>query len=188
MAPPTSSPTPTLIDGHLRLLTACTVVVRAFTILLVYLASHLPPFDSSAKTLLDDSTPYLTSSLLRWDAFHFAHVAREGYVYEYEWAFFPGIALVMNLLGRISHFLRPSGGGSDLGWEDVLLGGAVAAAVACSSTRTLYRLSLHHLNSPSLALIASLLSLIPSSPATLHYAAYTEPFFTCLSYKGINPA
>lgn len=187
MAPDTSSPTPTLVDDHFRLLNVCTVAARACTISLVFLASHLPSFDSSASTQFDDSTPYLTSSLLRWDAFHFAHIAREGYVYEHEWAFSPGLPLVMNILGRLSHSLKSFGGGPDLGWENVLFGGAVAA-VACNSTRTLYRLSFHHLNSQSLALIASLLSLIPSSPATLHYAAYTEPFFTCFSYKGIFPA
>ncbi|EIM82964.1 mannosyltransferase [Stereum hirsutum FP-91666 SS1] len=154
MAPDTSSPTPTLVDDHFRLLN------------------------------FDDSTPYLTSSLLRWDAFHFTHIAREGYVYEHEWAFSPGLPLVMNIMGRLSHFLISLGGGPDLGWENILLRG-VGAAVACSSTSTLYRLSFHHLNSTSLALIASLLSLIPSSPVTIHYAAYTEPFFTYFSYKGM---
>lgn len=184
MTPATSSLSPIPIDNHLRLLTVCTVVVRACTVLLIYLASYLPAFDSSAKTVLDDSAPYLISSLLRWDAFHFAHIARHGYVYEYEWAFFPGLPLVMNLLGRISHLLKASQGDLDLRWEDVLLGGAIAATVACSNTRTLYQLSLHHLKSPPLALIVSLLSLLPSSPATLHYAPYMEPFFTCFSYKG----
>lgn len=181
MASATSSSTPTSVEGHLRLLTIYTLVARACTLLLVYLASYLPAFDSSASTLMPDTTLHLTASLLRWDAFHFAHIAQEGYVYEYEWAFFPGLPFVMNILGHINSFLRSSGENSTC--VDVLLGGALAA-VACSSARTLYRLSLHHLGSPSLAFLASLLSLLPSSPATLHYAAYTEPFFAFLSYKG----
>lgn len=184
MASATSSASTSKIDSDLRLLTVCTLVVRACTVLLVYLASHLPSFDSSANTLLDASTPHLTASLLRWDAFHFAHIAREGYVYEHEWAFLPGLPLVMHLFGRIISSIKSVKGYQDTtGWEDVLFGGALAA-VACHSTHTLYRLSIHHINSPSLALIASLLSLLPSSPATLHFAAYTEPFFTCCSYKG----
>jgi hypothetical protein len=67
--------------------------------------------------------------------------------------------------------------------SDLLLGG-VAAAVTCDTTRTFYALSLHHLRSPQLAFLASLLSLLPSSPVTLQYAPYSEPFFTYFSYKG----
>ncbi|KAF8891684.1 GPI mannosyltransferase 2, partial [Infundibulicybe gibba] len=68
--------------------------------------------------------------------------------------------------------------------SELLLGGALMV-VACDSTRTLYHLSLHHLGSPSLAFLASVLSLFPSSPATLYFAPYTEPFFTYFSYRGM---
>jgi hypothetical protein len=68
-------------------------------------------------------------------------------------------------------------------WDDLLQGGLLAA-LACDTSTTLYHLSLHHLGSPSLALMASLLSLMPSSPVTLRFGAYSEPFFTYLSYKG----
>ncbi|KAF8170181.1 GPI mannosyltransferase 2 [Mycena galopus ATCC 62051] len=49
----------------------------------------------------------------------------------------------------------------------------------------MYSLSLHHLGSPALARLAAILSLLPSSPATLFLAPYTEPFFTYFSYKGM---
>ncbi|THH12498.1 hypothetical protein EW146_g7639 [Bondarzewia mesenterica] len=135
-------------QNHLRLLTLCAIASRAVTVSLLWLNDPISP---------------LTSSLLRWDAFHFAQIAKEGYVYEQQWAFLPE---------------------GPPGWIDILQGGGLAALV-CDSTLTLYRLSLLHLQSPSLALIASLLSLLPSSPAILHFAGYSEPFFTFLSYKGM---
>ena len=73
-------------------------------------------------------------------------------------------------------------------WNDLLQGGALAAFLCdAGSTTTLYNLTLHHVGSPNLALIASVLSFLPSSPATLRFAAYSEPFFTYLSYKGKSP-
>jgi phosphatidylinositol glycan class V len=111
---------------------------------------------------------------LRWDAFYFAHIAKNGYVYEQEWAFFPGTPLIMKYAGSIL---------GNEGWAAVLQGGALVALV-CDTTFVLYDLTLHHLHSESLAFLVSLLSLLPSSPATLRFAPYTEPFFTYLSYHG----
>ncbi|ETW80459.1 glycosyltransferase family 76 protein [Heterobasidion irregulare TC 32-1] len=169
-------------QNHLRLLTRCTIASRVLTLLLIWLSSHLPLFDSSSKVLVDDSTFSLTTALLRWDAFHFAQIARDGYVYEHQWAFFPGTPMVMNLASRLMRFTKPAE--NSIGWVDILQGGALAS-LCCDSTQTLYHLSLYHLKSPSLALLASLLSLLPSSPATLRYAGYSEPFFTFFSYKGM---
>lgn len=163
------------INEHIQLLRILSIAARLFTALSLYLLSNLPLFDSSP------SIESNASSLLRWDAFHFAHIADKGYVHEYEWAFFPGTPLVMRIAGGVLHALKRSG--SPMTWDDLLQGGALAA-LACDSTTTLYRLTLHHLGSPYVALVASLLSLFPSSPATLRFAAYSEPFFTYLSYKG----
>ena len=155
---------------HLSLITRWALVSRLAVAALAYLASRLAQFDSSAAIVT--SSPW-AQSLLRWDAFHFLHIAQEGYVYDYEWAFFPGTPLIMRL-------------GKLVTYDDtriLLLAGAFLAAF-CESSRTFYRLSLHHLGSPSLAFIATVLSLLPSSPATLKLVAYSEPFFTFLSYKG----
>ncbi|TFY79432.1 hypothetical protein EWM64_g4582 [Hericium alpestre] len=165
---------------HLRLLTLFSVLSRICIIGLVWLTSKFPQFDSSAQTLLDETAYPFTSTLLRWDAFHFAQIAQEGYVYEYQWAFFPGTPAIMNVLARLVKFV--TGSTIPVGWVDVLRAGGIAALL-CDSTHTLYHLSLHHLGSPSLAFLAALLSLLPSSPATLRFAGYTEPFFTYLSYK-----
>jgi phosphatidylinositol glycan class V len=167
---------------HIRLLVILTISARLATILLTYLLSNLPLFDSSPLISSPNASP-----LLRWDAFHFAHIAQSGYVHEYEWAFFPGTPLVMRLSGEVLRFLKGMGGipPALVSWDDLLQGGALVAFMCdVHSTTTLYHLTLHHLRSPNLALIASILSLLPSSPATLRFAAYSEPFFTYFSYRG----
>jgi phosphatidylinositol glycan class V len=166
------------VREHLRLLSLFNITIRLLSYLILFLSTFLPQFDSSPKIVTQSRW---SSPLSRWDAFHFAHIAEKGYVYEYEWAFLPGIPLLMRFVAQALHYMAGSEG--PLTWDDLFRGGALAA-LACDSTHTLYHLSLHHLGSPNLAFLASLLSLMPSSPATLHFAAYSEPFFTYLSYKG----
>jgi phosphatidylinositol glycan class V len=131
-----------------------TVVSRLAATGLLLLARLFPPFDAATSHLL-----------LRWDALHFIHIARRGYVYEHEWAFLPGIHFVLSL-----SLLAPT---------------LLSLLIAYDASFTMYRLSLHHLGSPALARLAAILSLLPSSPVTLFLAPYSEPFFTYLSYKGM---
>lgn len=165
---------------HRKWLAVLSPTIRIATRLLLNALSRLPQFDSSAAVSNSDANP-----LLRWDAFHFVHIAQYGYVHEYEWAFFPGISLAMRLGGKCLSFVHVALGGKDdiVSVGDLLNGGALAALI-CDPTITLYRLTLRHFHSPHLALMVSLLSLMPSSPATLHAAAYSEPFYTYMSYKG----
>ena len=170
------------VQSHIRLLRILSPTTRLFTIALIHLLSILPLFDSSPS--VSSSIPSKPSPLLRWDAFHFANIAQNGYVHEYEWAFFPGTPLVMRIAGEALRFLK--GSSEPVCWDDLLQGGAIVAFVCdVGSTTALYHLTLHHLGSTHIALITSVLSLLPSSPATLHFAAYSEPFFTYLSYKGV---
>ncbi|KZT04635.1 glycosyltransferase family 76 protein [Laetiporus sulphureus 93-53] len=179
--------------AHTHNLWFLSILSWACTAGLAYIASQLPTFDSSSRTLLDSSgswwTYRLAEPLLRWDSFHFSHIAQHGYVYEYEWAFLPGTPLVMRACANLLRLLRvgSSSGSDTVNLEQVLLGGSLAACLSGSVT-TMYRLTLHHMRSPTLAFLAALLSLLPSSPATLRLAGYTEPFFTYLTYKGELPS
>jgi phosphatidylinositol glycan class V len=101
-------------------------------------------------------------------------------MYEYEWAFFSGVPLLM----RVSARLQALAGFGSNDWVTLLRGGA-CMAVLCDSTLVLYHLSLHHLRSPSLAFLSTALSLFSSSPVALRLASYSEPFFTYLSYRGM---
>ncbi|KAJ7495994.1 glycosyltransferase family 76 protein [Mycena galericulata] len=134
-----------------------TLISRLLPAALLLLAGLLTPFDAAASHLL-----------LRWDVLHFIHIARNGYVFEHEWAFFPGHIFILSFS------------------PDSLLAPTLASlAVAYDATSTMYELSLHHLGSPALATLAAILSLLPSSPATVFLAPCPEPFYTYLSYKGM---
>lgn len=134
------------------------VLVRLLVFVLLELsAAFLPLFDASP--LLVRLHPLLRP-LLRWDLFHFTHIAQHSYAYEHEWAFFPALPLIIRSRLAILAFL-------------------------CDPSQLLYTLSLYHLPSPKHALLATLLSLLPSNPVTAYFAPYTEPFFTYFSYWGM---
>ncbi|KAH8119351.1 hypothetical protein DFH11DRAFT_1564543 [Phellopilus nigrolimitatus] len=167
-------------SSHKWLLARLVLAVHIFVAIFLVASAQLPSFDASARVVLDSAWP---ASLLRWDAFHFVHVARDGYVYEHEYAFFPGTPLIMRYGAKLLHFV---GLGSEGSLSSLLVAGALAsAAVAVDAAFTLYDLTLHHFRSPATALLVSLLSLLSSSPPTLRYAPYAEPFFAYLSYKGM---
>lgn len=161
-------------ERHRKQLLIFALASQASILLLLFLSSYLPLFDSSPWVVLDKSTTsWPTSSLLRWDVFHLGLVADER-MYEHQWAFFPGAPTFTKLLGQIA----PSND-----WATLLQAG-VLLAITCDSTLVLYDLSLHHLKSTSLSFLSATLSLLPSSPATLRHASYAEPFFTWASYRG----
>jgi GPI mannosyltransferase 2 len=185
-------------NSHKRLIFILTILSRASIFVIAQLASYLPLFDTSPFLHLPNpntsqGTTVIsrwTSTLLRWDAFHFSHVALHGYTYEHEWAFFPGIALVMRSTGALLRFAKCRFGyvGTAVSMEDVLQGGALAAFVCDLLTPlTLYDLTVEHLHSHDIAFMTVTLSLLPSSTAALRHAPYTEPFFAFLSYRGMCP-
>ena len=166
---------------HVRLLDALTVLSRVSTTALLYLSSYyLPLFDASPRTLLAPSAfPSFTSALFRWDAFHFAGIAKDGYSYEHQWAFFPGVPLLLRVADRLPAFFLDNMA-SAFAWVALL-----HAALAIPTTRAIYHLTFMHFRSPSFALLTALLSLLPASPVTLYIAPYAEPTFTFLSYQGL---
>ncbi|KAL1664129.1 glycosyltransferase family 76 protein [Schizophyllum commune] len=142
---------------------------RALLISFALLASYLlPPFDASAKA--DSFTAPWADALVRWDVFHFAQIARGGYEYEHQWAFFPGLPWLL----RATAFSE----------REYLLGGALLLLL-CDTTLVMYDLSLLVLGNRDAAFLSAMLSLLPSSPATLRLVPYAEPFFTYLSYRGM---
>lgn len=175
---------PAVATDHLRWLLTLSVLIRLLVAVLVITSSTwLTLFDSSPRLIddNDDASVFLTS-LLRWDVFHFARVAANGHVYEHDWAFFPGVPLIMRWSGTLLSAL----GLSNPGWPSLLAGGAfVCALLDLDTTRTLYALSLHHLHSPSAAFLTVALSLLASSTPALRFTPYSEPFFTYFSYRGM---
>jgi phosphatidylinositol glycan class V len=172
--------------AHLRLLLWASLAAHAVVAALVYLATFLPVFDASASTILPPSTPRLVQALLRWDSFHFGAIALDDYKYEHQWAFFGLLPIHMRVGLYAARFFGLS---SEADWSAVLVAGALVALLYSIHTpRALYRLSLLHLRSHNLALLAALLSVVPASPAALLFAPYTEPYFAAFSFQGASPA
>lgn len=168
-----------LTKQHVRLLDRLTVLSRLLAAALLYLSSsYLTLFDASPYTLLPPYTfPSFTSSLLRWDTFHFTAIAKDKYSYEHHWAFFPGVPILLRAADRLPALFLDAA--TPLSWLALL-----NTAIAIPTTRAIYHLTLIHFRSPSFAQLTALLSLLPASPATLYFAPYAEPIFTFLSYQG----
>jgi GPI mannosyltransferase 2 len=171
----------TTTTGHIRFLDALTVLSRLSTAVFLYLSSHyLTLFDASPRTLVAPSAfPSFTSALLRWDVFHFAKIAKDGYSYDHHWAFFPGVPLLLRVADRLPAFFYDNST-SAFAWLALL-----HTLLAIPTTRTIYHLTSIHFRSPSFALLTALLSLLPASPVVLYFAPYAEPIFTFLSYRGM---
>ena len=167
---------------HVRLLDSLTILSRVSVAALLYVtSSYLPLFDASPHTVFapSSSLPAFSSSLLRWDAFFFTDIAKSGYSREHQWAFFPGVPSLLHFAARFSPPVE----------DPTFALGRVAlihTAIAIPTTRAIYHLTLIHFRSPSFALLAALLSLLPASPVTLYFAPYAEPIFTFLSYAGVH--
>ena len=186
----------TLEANHRRILVLASAAATVLTLLLTLAAAQQPLFDASPRVLLPPPAGgfllrlwhALASAVLRWDAFHFASIARDGYAYEHQWAFFPGTPFVLHTVGRaVRAVCAFVGVQPPTGWEEVLLGGLVAAPVlGVLSVLKLYELSLVLLGPEEreAAFLAALVSVLPSSPVTMRMAGYSEPFFTYLSYTG----
>ena len=179
----------TITSIHTKRLRRLTIYLHVFVFTISCLISHFfHSFDSSAALVIKKS--WLTS-LLRWVVFHFVHVARDGYVFEHEYAFFPGTPLVGYFSSRVVGLIENTFGlTTGLGGKEnvivsALVGGSLASmAASIAAVSILYDLTLNHFKSPSFAYLTCLLSLLSSSPATLRLALYSEPFFAFFSYLG----
>ncbi|KAI9445656.1 glycosyltransferase family 76 protein [Russula earlei] len=171
----------TSTTDHIHRLDKLTVLSRILVAASIHISSsYLPLFDASPSTFLTPpASRSFASPLLRWDAFHFVAIAKEGYSHDQHWAFFPGVPLLLRIAHRLP-VLFVDHTTSALAWVALL-----HASIAIPTTRAIYHLTLIHFRSPSFALLTALLSLLPASPATLYFAPYAEPIFTFLSYRGM---
>ncbi|GJJ06428.1 hypothetical protein Clacol_000620 [Clathrus columnatus] len=169
----------------IRTLLLFTFCLRSLTVLIAFLSSYLPQFDASSSLLTLNAPGSFISgrfanAALKWDAIHYLHIAQEGYQYEYQFAWMPGLPVLLRILSSLGTSLSSS----------FLISSSIchlilSTLVSIDTTRLLYLLTLHHTESRQLALLSAYLSLLPSSPSTLHLALYTEPWYTWASYRGM---
>ena len=174
-----------LIDYQLRPLGSLALIFVSWKIFLLAIAlgaSVGPDYDTSTSLFFDRvygnriAVPSLAQRLTRWDALYFVHAARNGKLYEQEWAFGIGQSgLVSGLLSLVPNLA--------LDVPEPLVGIAIANLSHLLSVLVFYKLTALVSSDRRLAYVASILHVI--SPGGLFLSApYAESPFSCLSFLG----
>ena len=126
------------------------------------------------------SVPAVATRLTRWDALYYMHAARDGYVYEQEWAFGTALPIAVGLVMRFLGLLQ-------IDADNRVLEPVIAIAIAHIShllaVLILYKLTMLVSGDRKLAFVASVLHIL--SPGGLFLSApYTESPSACLSFLG----
>lgn len=154
-----------LSDYQLRPLRTLVVLFVAWKAFLFAIALSTPTkegYDTSSSLLFQrlygsSSTiaSSLTTRLTRWDAIYYVHAAKEGYVYEQEWAFGTGVALSIRYLTQfIQHFGVESRG------IEPLAGIFIANTSHLGSVLVLYELTKVLTNNIKISFVSAALSII----------------------------
>lgn len=133
------------------------VFYKALLLGLALISSTIGAYDSSSTLLEQDSFWF------HWDAVYFSHIAREGYVFEQEFAFGP-------LLPALTSYIHP-----------VFLGCFCHHLAVIA----LYKFTLETSSSERIAKLAALLLIV--SPAGIFLCiGYTEPLYAALSMTALS--
>lgn len=146
----------------LRTLVTLFVAWKAFLFTVALSTPNKNGYDTSTSLLFErlygSSSPIasaLTTRLTRWDAIYYVHAAKDGYVYEQEWAFGTGVVLSIRYL---TQFIR-SLGVEAYGIEP-LAGIAISNISHLGSVLALYKLTEVLTKDVKLSFISSALSII----------------------------
>ncbi|KAH6596542.1 hypothetical protein BASA61_003470 [Batrachochytrium salamandrivorans] len=124
----------------------------------------------------------LMKPLIRWDAVYFLSIAESGYTYEQQFAFFPGLPLLMRSFAAL---LRLITGGSMCDQALLAMAGLfVTNMMFVGAAISLYWLSIHILRDNRLAVISA--ALFAFSPAGIFMSSiYTESPFAMCAFAGM---
>ncbi|KAI9015006.1 GPI mannosyltransferase 2 [Gaertneriomyces semiglobifer] len=115
---------------------------------------------------------------MSWDAVYFLDIAENGYMYEQEFAFFPGLPILLRIGSRL--LLR----GNSSRAARILIGALMTNVAFVLAVVALYKLGRHLLQNERTALAAALLFSI--TPAGFFMSAiYTESPFALFSFLGL---
>ncbi|TPX55947.1 hypothetical protein PhCBS80983_g04916 [Powellomyces hirtus] len=128
----------------------------------------------------DELATSLLTPFVRWDAVYFLSIAQRGYIYEQEFAFFPGLPTLMRAVAACIQFHASLGEQPAL----ILAGLIISNASFVGAAVVLYRLGCRILRDERLAFRAAILFTI--TPAGLFMSSiYTESLFALLSFSGM---
>lgn len=153
-----------MIDASapIQSLTGVFLAWKALILSIAFGSNISPAYDTSTSLLfqlLYPSAPLkpLAARLSSWDAIYFVHAAKEGYIYEQEWAFGTGVSLAMRYTSQLTGLSEPLAG--------ILLSNISHLLTAL----VLYKLTLLLSRSAKIALLSSVLCII--SPGGLFLSA-----------------
>jgi phosphatidylinositol glycan class V len=146
---------------------------RIFTLLIGYLSSKIIyDYDTSA-------TDYKLKAFVRWDAVYFLEIAKNGYSFEQQHAFLPGLPIMIRIIGEFLNFFI-----KDIDSSYVLAGLCISNISFILAAQALFDLSIALSFRPVTAKIAAIIFCI--SPASVFLSSiYTESIFALFTFKGM---
>lgn len=167
-----------LIDSQIRPLRSLAILFIAYKAFLLTIALSAPGsgYDTSTNLFLSHQTPSLLSrQLTRWDALYFIQAARQGKVYEQEWAFGEVFSLCISNVVQLCEQMGIEA-------EESLVGIGITHISHLISVLALHKLTLLIFNK-RLAFVAAVLHIL--TPGGLFLSApYAEAPFSALSFIG----
>ncbi|XP_074161800.1 GPI mannosyltransferase 2 [Sminthopsis crassicaudata] len=168
------------------------VVCRSWTLVLQALFNAVIP-DHAADAfsppclepagLGDRLVEWLLGGLSRWDSEHFLFIAEHGYVYEHNFAFFPGFPLALRAGAEL--LLWPLQGLLTLRSRLLLAAALLNSLFSVLAALALYELGCLVLRGRRLALLSALLFCL--SPANVFLASsYSESLFALLVFSAMS--
>lgn len=122
----------------------------------------------------------LATRLTRWDALYFLKAARDGYVYEQQWAFGAGLPVAVGGISQLFRTLPVMAGDAAL---EPVVAIVLTTFAHLAAVLALYKLGLVLFTNKTLAYVAAVLHIL--SPAGLFLSApNAESPFACLSFIG----
>lgn len=169
-----------------RTLISIFIAWKALLLAIALGSSFSQAYDTSTSILFEHlygTSPIIASTfstrLSRWDAIYFIHAAKEGYVYEQEWAFGTGLSLSIRF---ITHLLQLAGVESE-GIEP-LVGIALANASHLLAALVLYKLTNILTRDATISFLSSILCIISPGGLFLSSPGPESPF-SFLAFLGI---
>lgn len=178
-------------DPHVREVIWFAVCCRALALVLqavfnVLIPDHaadaFSPPRLSEPSLGDRLLEWLLGGLSHWDAEHFLFIAEHGYLYEHNFAFFPGYPLSVRAVAELA--LWPLGGLLSL-WSRLLLSAVLLnALLSVLTAAVLYELGCVVLQCRRTAFFSAVLFCL--TPANVFMAAaYSESMFAFLVFSAM---
>jgi GPI mannosyltransferase 2 len=147
-------------------------------------AGNLILFDNTDLNIVDGFIKYLVRPLINWDAVHMMAIARHGYIFENQFAFFPLLPIGSRLLAL--GLLKYCGIRPFISLEALVSLIAIIIVNLCHycAALVLYKLTLHLFKSSKFARTSVMLFIF--NPASVQLSSfYTEAPFAFLTFAGM---